>query len=227
MVSPVRLRPQRSTAVPNVTPPAVPLALLTDERVLVDRIRAGDAQAFEMLVRAYAKPVYELAFRYLRHSADAQEVGQDVFVRVWERRERWELRGSLRGYLMAAARNHALNALTARARREGLGRVPVGGGWDDASGHDSTDELAAIPGMSASPADAESMVIAAERTAGLRQAIGALSARRREVLMLRWESGLTYAEIATLLGITPKGVEMTHARAIQDLRTALANASWS
>ncbi len=213
-------------AVPDVTPPPVPLALLTDERVLVDRIRAGDAQAFEMLVRAYAKPVYELAFRYLRRSADAQEVGQDVFVRVWERRAQWELRGSLRGYLMAAARNHALNALTARGRREGLGGRPVRGGWDDASGHESTGEPAAIPGMSTAPADAESMVIAAERTAVLRRAIGALSPRRREVLMLRWESGLTYAEIAMLLGITPKGVEMTHARAIQDLRTALTNRSW-
>jgi RNA polymerase sigma factor (sigma-70 family) len=63
---------------------------------------------------------------------------------------------------------------------------------------------------------------AAERAGLLRQALGRLDARRREVLILRWGSGLRLKEIAAVLGISVRAVENLHIRAMADLRELLA-----
>ena len=54
-----------------------------DDRILVEAAQAGDADAFEMLVRRYHPPVYRIALRLLASSADADDATQDTFLRAW------------------------------------------------------------------------------------------------------------------------------------------------
>lgn len=64
-------------------PPAESSVLPPDERVLIDRCRGGDTEAFRVLVDRYRDRAYGLALRLLRSAPDAEEVAQDAFVRAW------------------------------------------------------------------------------------------------------------------------------------------------
>jgi RNA polymerase sigma-70 factor (ECF subfamily) len=172
-----------------------------DERSWVEGIQAGDPAAFEALFRAYYQVLYEVALRYLRSHEDAEEVAQEVLCAVWERRHTWAPRGPLRPYLTTAARNRALNALHATQR----GGTP-----------------AAFDVITAPPADAA--LSAGEWAAAVRAAIANEPPRRRAVLALRWERGLSHAEIAVVLGVTVRAVEQAHLRAMRALRERLAGA---
>src|SRR5438876_5369708 len=95
------------------------------ELVWVDRIRAGDVDAFEALYRTYWQRLYAFAFRYVRSKEDAEEVVQDVFFRIWRGRADWVPAGAVRNYVYCAVRNAARDRLerAAVARRWG---GPVG-----------------------------------------------------------------------------------------------------
>src|SRR6266480_7837595 len=77
------------------------------ERAWVDRIRAGDLDAFESLYRAYWQPLYAFAFRYVRSRHDAEDVAQEVFFRIWRGRSEWRAAGAVRNYLFLAVRSAA------------------------------------------------------------------------------------------------------------------------
>jgi len=81
------------------------------ELVWVDRIRAGDVDAFEALYRKYWQPLYAFAFRYVRSKEDAEEVVQDVFFRIWRGRADWVPAGAVRNYVYCAVRNAARDRL--------------------------------------------------------------------------------------------------------------------
>src|SRR5881628_1158751 len=77
------------------------------ERAWVERIRAGDMHAFEALYRAYWQRLYTFAFRYVRSKEDAEDVTQEVFLRIWRGREHWVPAGAVRNYLYLSVRNAA------------------------------------------------------------------------------------------------------------------------
>src|SRR5256885_9713379 len=78
------------------------------------RVRTGDAQAFEALFRAYVEPLCSFAYSYVESESQAQEIVQDLFTRLWERRETLERPRSVRAYLYGATRNRALNEVRNR-----------------------------------------------------------------------------------------------------------------
>lgn len=178
-------------------------SIASGEAAWVEGIRAGDAVAFEALFRAYHAPLCAFAFRYLRARDLAEEIVQEVFLFVWERRETWDVRTSVKNYLFTAIRNAALSYL----RHERVVRRREA----------ETVELFGGPSASA---DAE--VGAAETLAAVQRAVGRLPERCRLVFTLQREQGLTYSEVAEVLGISPKTVEVQMGRALKSLRKALA-----
>ena len=73
----------------------------------VAAVRAGEPAAFEALFHAYHAPLCTFAHRYLGARDLAEEIVQEVFLFVWERRETWDVRTSVRSYLFTAVRNAA------------------------------------------------------------------------------------------------------------------------
>jgi RNA polymerase sigma factor (sigma-70 family) len=169
----------------------------------LERMRAGDENALESMVRACYAPVATVAFRYTGSRELAEEVTQDVFVRVWEQRERLTISGTLMGYLFAAARHRSLNVratLHARATHVGIETtLPATRSHDD-------------------PAHAYD---AAELSRTLRFAFDRLAPRGREVFLLSRRDGLTPAEIAATLGIGVQTVYTLLARALEALHRAV------
>lgn len=84
---------------------------------LTDKIRKGDADAFEEFYRIQRKPVYDLALKYLKDPQLAEDAVQDVFLTIWTTRENLDTRRSLKGLLFTSLKNHVLNMLKMNKRR--------------------------------------------------------------------------------------------------------------
>jgi len=78
---------------------------------LLALIRSGDEGAFEVLFRAHAIALRAFALEYVKSRDIAVEVVHDVFLRIWERRERLEIRESFKAYIYRATRNRALDVV--------------------------------------------------------------------------------------------------------------------
>lgn len=184
-------------------PPPAPPALDPD---LIARIRAGDTSALEALYRAMHEPLVAFGVRYLGDRARAEEQVQELFFTLWQDRERLSISGSVRSYLFAALRNRALNV-----RRRDL----VERDWADDEATDSVRE------MHRRPATPDRMLEQAELDSRVAAAFERLPERCRLAMHLRWREGLSYAEIAGVLGIGVKGVENQLARGLKTLRELL------
>jgi RNA polymerase sigma-70 factor, ECF subfamily len=187
-------------------PPSADVRTDAVERAWVDRIRAGDAAAFEALYRAYWHRLYAFAYRYVPAKEDAEEVVQDVFLRIWRRRESWLPVGTVRNYLYCAVRN------TARDRVE---RAVIAQRWRDREVALLSDRPA-VTGL-----DVEAYLEAADVAARVERALAELPSRRGAVCRLRLIDGLSYTEIGHRLGICEKTVETQLARGLKFLRDRL------
>ena len=173
----------------------------------VARIRTGDLEAFEALFRAMFAPLLAFATRYTGDRARAEELVQDLFFDLWRERARWTVTGTVTAYLYAALRNRALNV-----RR----RDAVEQDWAEDEAH------APVRLLHAHPVTMDTVLESAELLAQLADAMARLPDRCALVMQMRWHGGLSYVEIATVLGISPKGVENQLARGLKALRAELA-----
>lgn len=180
--------------------------IASDERELVARIRSGDASAFEAVFHAYYRRLCNFMTGYVRSAAVAEEEIQDLLYWVWERRAQLDVRSDLSTYLYVAARNRAMNWLK-HARVEAR--------WQAAA-------AAQADVTSVSPRSADADVRDREIARALERAIAKLPERRRLAFTLAWQHGMSSATIATVMGISVKGVEVARARALEDLRKELA-----
>jgi RNA polymerase sigma-70 factor (ECF subfamily) len=177
------------------------------ERQWLEQVRTGDAKAFEELFRAYAEALCAYVFTYVDSRETAQELVQDLFTRVWQSRHTLDMPRSVRAYLYTAARNRAINYLRdRRVERAFMERA-------------RRDELP--HGYSPSSSEIEEGIDAATLSEALSAAVRELPLRCREVFTLTREQHLSYAEVAEVLGITRKTVEIHMGRALAILREKL------
>jgi RNA polymerase sigma-70 factor, ECF subfamily len=172
-----------------------------DDRDLLQRLRAGDQDAFDSIFRSHYAHLVRAAEGMLREREPAEDVAQDVMLELWRRRETLVFETSLRAYLYRAVRNRALNHLR---------HLKIAPRVDPES----------APELSVPAADRETLE--QEVQAALKEAVAALPARCREVFELSRVQGLKYAEIAETLDISIKTVEAQMGKAIRVLRTRLA-----
>ena len=182
----------------------VPRASDVDDPAVVARIRAGDERAFEDVVRGLGPGLAAFAVHLVQSHAVAEELVQDVFLRVWSARDRLVVRDTLKTYLYRAVRNRALNG--ARSRR-------VIAAWERTEtvrlGH--RDDLA----------EGERLVQRSQLAVAVQRAVAALPARCREAFVLVRERGLSYAEAASVMGVSTKTVDVQIGRAVKALRESL------
>jgi RNA polymerase sigma-70 factor (ECF subfamily) len=171
------------------------------------RSRADDERVFASIFLEHYASLCEFVDSYVRAPDVAEEIVQGVFLRLWESRDSWEPQRGARAYLFAACRNQALDFL----RHE---RIVA-----------RTAELATDlnVGQPSAPPLADADLEASELGDRLRAVVARLPERRRLVVVLRWQHQLTNSEIARVMGISVKGVEMQFSRALADLRRDLSS----
>jgi RNA polymerase sigma-70 factor (ECF subfamily) len=151
----------------------------------------------------YYRPLAEFVMSYVASSDAADDILQELFIKLWDRRETLIPTGSVRSYLYTAVRNAALNAeASSRAR----GRAEAGAA-------DLAEET--IPG-----GDRE--FDATELTTACAQAVDRLPPRCRDVFLLARDHNLSYAEIANTLGVAPSTVRNQMAKALSIVERRLA-----
>ena len=167
-----------------------------DEEGLVHRLRAGDGQAFEEMVRAYQHRVFGVALRMLSSPAEAEEVAQEVFLRVHRSVAEFRGEAKLSTWLYAIASRVCLTRLTTAERR-----MIRRGEEAPTSGDGPAGELER-----------------SELEAALHCAIAELPEDRRIVVVLRDLEGLSYEEIAQALDLELGTVRSRLHRARMDLK---------
>jgi RNA polymerase sigma-70 factor (ECF subfamily) len=179
---------------------------LSDE-ALLDRVQVGDQDAFETLYLRHADLVYSIALRVVADSGIAQDVAQEVFLRVWRNPGLFDIsRGRFVSWLMSVARNRAVDEVRSRGRRR-LREVVPAPGADDPADPQAVDPLAAAE-------------LAAERET-VRRALEALPEEQRLTVELAYFGGMTQQEISSVLD-TPLGTVKTRVRlAMKKLRGVL------
>jgi RNA polymerase sigma-70 factor, ECF subfamily len=175
---------------------------LTDEdHLLITGLKNGDRAVFERIFRVYYPELCGFTLRYLADPMVSEEVIQDLFCKLWHRREELVINTSLRSYLYKAAANHSINHIRHQEMQRKYFNY-VGFEVDEMAGglhHDSDGELSVM----------------------VQKALLELPEKRREIFEMSRFEGMKYHEIADKLGIKIKTVETQMTRALDFMRKYL------
>ena len=178
---------------------------MTDLADTVSAAQAGDQRAFDELVRVTYDDTYSLALRLTGNSADAEDVAQDTYLRVFRGLGRFRGESNVATWLFRITSNCA-SSLLARRRRGGV-HEPLG---DDETVRDDRPEH-----------DPVARLDATDRRDLLVEALAVLPSKLRSVIVLRDIYDLSHETIARQLGITESAAKVRLHRARQKLRTQL------
>ncbi len=171
---------------------------LKDEQ-LFKLMKDNDSKAFESLFRRHYNPLCRKIIRITEDEEAAEDVVQQLFIKIWESRSMMEVPDSVAAYLTVSARNRALNHLkSAQRKRINEERLQnIRSEEDNSSQH---------------------QLEAKELNKLIQEAIQSLPEKRREIFVLSRFEGMSYREIAEQLGISIKTVEAQMGKALQTLR---------
>ena len=176
---------------------------------LVTRAKHGDQRAWDALVERYAPLVWSICCRYRLDRADAEDVGQTVWLRLVDQLGRLREPDALPGWLATTTRRECLQVLDVARRSGTLGPAPAA--------EDIPDRQAAT---------AEQQLLAAERRAALREAFTALPPQCQRLLaLLIQDPPVSYAEISARLGIPIGSIGPFRNRCLDKLRRSPAIAA--
>lgn len=173
----------------------------TMEKEKIEALRNGNHKAFEELFIAYFKRVKLFICGIIKSEADAEELAQDVFVKLWTNREAINIEKPIGAYLYTIAKNSTLNFLKHKVIEQSyIENFP------------SFDEVATP----------EDHFFAREISLLIEMRVNEMPAQRRRIYILSREKGVSNSDIAEQLGISKKTVENQLSLALQDLRKVIS-----
>jgi len=178
----------------------------TDEK-LVARVLAGDRNAFRTLAERHYNSVYRLCRSILRHPEDAEDATQEIFVRVYEALGQFAGRGAFGAWLRRLTVNHCLNRTQSAATK--------------AAARSYSLDLMAETLPASQECDPEERLLRSEEQARIKMELNDLPPSQRAALGLRLLEGLSYEEIAELMGVPVNSVRSWLHRGRARLREAL------
>jgi len=184
---------------------------LTDAQIML-RVKAGDEAAFEYLVQKYRRPMLSFMYRMAHNSAVAEDLAQEVFLRVYRSREKYEASAKFSTWLYRIASNLAVNH--ARDTRHQRPENTV-----------SLDEPDQESGLTMDLPDnsltAEEAIVRRERLAAIRQRVEALPERQKMALIMHKYQQMDYRQIAEVLKLSESAIKSLLFRAYETLRVQL------
>lgn len=196
-----------TTAGPHTSYPRVDGLRAAADSDLVARAAAGDASAFQALVERHRAMVYRVAYQFAGNHYDAEDIAQEVFVKVYRSLERFRHDAQLTSWLYRIVMNACIDH---KRRRSPAGWAPF------------TEQLEARAGaIPEDMPDPEEMAYGGQLGAVLDAEIGRLPAGQRLVFTMRHREGLKLSEIAAALGLAEGTVKRQLHAAVHRLRHAL------
>ena len=176
--------------------------MLKEEKDYIRELKTGSFSAFDHIFSLYKERLYAFAIGYLKVTEDAKELVQEVFVKVWENRNRLDETRSFNAYLFTIAKNLILNFFRKKANQQSF-----------------IEYIKQNTGLTYSNADEELEYEDLLKTAN--SYIELLPGRRKEIYRLSREKGLSNEEIAQALKISKKTVENQLTLALKFLQEKL------
>jgi RNA polymerase sigma-70 factor (ECF subfamily) len=175
--------------------------LTGNDNSIFEAIKKDDHGAYEMVFREYYRPMAAYAFRFLHNLTESENIVQDVFLRLWQKRREIMITSSLQNYLFRSVKNHCINYIEHEKIKTGYQALVIKNEADRSEYSEFFFEY------------------------GLRMkieaAIAALPQKRQDIFRLAREEGLKYREIADQLKISVKTVETQMTLALKQLRESL------
>lgn len=175
--------------------------LADNDKHFFEAIQKGDNGAYEMVFRQYYRPLAAYAFRFLGDLSNSENIVQDVFLRLWQKRKEIMIASSLQNYLFRSVKNHCINYIEHEKVKTGYQAMVIG----NETGRNEYSEFFLEFGLKEK----------------IDAAIAALPEKRREIFLLAREEGLKYREIAERLNISVKTVEAQMTLSLKQLRGSL------
>lgn len=177
----------------------------TDEE-LMQEIKADNMLAFDILYKKYSKRLYRFAFSILKSNEEAENIIQDVFLNLWENRQKVEKDSSVRYYIFTIAHNSAISLIRKKSRTS-----------------EFIEYLKLNQNFNQEPVNIE--IEYNELKDRLEGIINQLPDRQKEVYLLHKVEGLKYQEIAKKLRISENTIENHMSRALKTIRAKLGKYS--
>ncbi|RKD88171.1 RNA polymerase sigma-70 factor (ECF subfamily) [Mangrovibacterium diazotrophicum] len=168
-------------------------------------LKNGDMQAFDTIYNRYCKRLYYFVIRYVKSDEDAEEIVQEVFIKVWENRERINVFSSFESFLFTIAYNSTISLIRKRVSEKKY-----------------LDHLASIQETQNAP-EVVNEVQFHELNERVNQLIAELTPRQQEIFRLSREEGLSHDEIAVRLSLSSNTVKNHLVSALKYLRSNLDN----
>jgi RNA polymerase sigma-70 factor (family 1) len=173
---------------------------LYDEKAILLAVSQGDAAAFRQLFEGYKNRIYSYAMHYTEREEAAEEMVQEVFIKVWLHRETLPLIEKFEAWVFTISRNLSFNYLRKIARQSALHR--------------------GLAGLEESAAEAaDDLILSKEHADLLRAAVDRLPPQQKLVYTMHREQYLSQEEIAQELGLARSTVKSHLAQAIRSIRT--------
>ena len=185
---------------------------LSDEE-LMSRIARSDEKAFTILVQRHQRRILNLIYRSIGDRIHAEDVAQEVFLRVWRAAEDYEPKSKFTTWVYRIAVNLCLDTLKSAHHKQSFMHPCVNGDHPD-----ENDELLFRPDSAPSP---EELLLAAEESRRIFAALLSLPTNQRVAGVLKKFDGLSYDEISRILGCSTSAVESLLVRAKKNLREKL------
>jgi RNA polymerase sigma-70 factor, ECF subfamily len=173
-----------------------------DDEQLMALAAGGNKAAFAVLVNRYLPRVTKFCLRFVGKMSVAQELAQEIFLEVWLRRERYRSQGKFTVFLFVMARTRCLNRVRDEGRRDRREQVAQ----ED------------VPGA---PSQLD-VLLEKERQRRVQTALMGLSLKLREAVLLRFDQGLDYPDVARILGCSESTTRSRVRLAMLALRDAIA-----
>jgi RNA polymerase sigma-70 factor (ECF subfamily) len=187
------------------------VAALDYDAELMLRVKQGDGASFGILLEKHRSPVVHFLYRMVQNHAVAEELAQEVFLRVYRSRSTYEPTAKFTTWLFRIATHLALNALRDRKNERFEERLN-----DDSSG------MPARQLPDSRPSVEQSMVYQA-KLAEIRRAVAALPEKQRAAVLMHKYEEMEYSQIARVLSCSDSAVKSLLFRAYETLRARLAH----
>ena len=174
-----------------------------DDKLLVAQLKNGNEKAFEKLYEKYSGGIYGFSLKLLKSTDFAEEVVQDVFLKVWNTRNDLDINLNFKSFIYTIAKNLSLNILKRAANDLNL-----------------RDQL--LYTQETFSTSTKDNLLNKEYENVKRNAINSLSSGRRRIFLMSREEGLSYEEIAKNLGISVNTVKTQMKTALKNIRKHLS-----
>jgi len=184
----------------------------TSDAEIMKRAAAGDESAFNYLAEKYHRPIHHFLYRMVRNQAIAEELAQEVFLRVYRSRESYRAEAKFTTWLYRIATNLAVNHARDTKHERAVQNVYL----------DTPDEQTGMrPDVACDEPSAEQRLLREERMKAIRAQVMALPERQRMAVVLHKYQGMDYREIGQVLKLSESAVKSLLFRAYQTLRETL------